>query len=77
LCPQIVWRFAPDYFYTLHSAPADMLLFKAVLNPAAQLASGIVLPAGNRAKLHAQRYAAGTKRFDTQNARPVNENGRP
>src|ERR1700681_4659928 len=30
---QIVQRFAPNYFHALHSAPADMLLIEAVLNP--------------------------------------------
>src|ERR1700676_4639844 len=54
LFQQIIQRFAPNYFHTLHPTPADMFFIKAVLNPAPQLPRGVILPAGNRAQLHPQ-----------------------
>ena len=70
-------RFASNYFHALYSTPADMLLIKAALNTAAQLPRGIVLSAGNRAKLQPQRHANRPKRFDSEYARAVHQNRRP
>jgi hypothetical protein len=55
----------------------DLFLIEAVLNPPAQLPRGVILPPGNRAKLHAQRHAACPKRFDSEDTRPVNKNWGP
>jgi hypothetical protein len=70
-------RFAADQFHELHSAHADMLLIETVLNPSAKLPRSIVLPAGDRAELHAQHDAARPERFDSEHARPVYQHRRP
>src|SRR3979411_376519 len=75
LWQQVLQCLASNHFHALYSTPADMFLIESVLNPAAKLPRGIVLPARNRAKLHAQRHADWSKRFDSQYAGPVNQNG--
>src|ERR1700737_1978355 len=57
LLQQVLQCLASNHFHALYSAPANMFLIESVLNPAAKFPRGIVLPARNRTKLHAQRYA--------------------
>ena len=70
-------RLVPDNFHALHSAPSNVFLLEAVLNPAAQFARGVILPARDGAKLQPQRCSGRPERFHSQRPRPIHQDWRP